>query len=675
MENQSKHVIKKTSMRNIFLIFIILHTVNLTSAQSNTGKWYKTGIYVFCGSELPKRFSYLIEKKKPTDIQWKTIAELRAPKSESECRKNLLSLPASIASFTHIRESEVKKLWQQIQSARTLDSLYGFGSDPRFQYVAGCVLLDENIPTKETYQYRIYKLEKNGTKTLLNEERVNYLSNSYHCQLNPVKFKPGEENIRITYAVSDTIQTAGIKLYRSKYEEGKFSEIPSNVFFTKENNKMVAQVTDAGTVAGITYTYVGVPVDALGNEGTPADTLHIYNVVKPSDIGLIQKFEVTPKEKERGNLLEWKLKTTYGIASVDVYRSQTYEGVYKKIISLTPNESKYFDDKDLIPSKAFFYYILVNNGYGNSLPSARIPAILQGNKQNLFPPQNITATRNGNIVKITFVKLESDTRGYYIYRASGYFTPLKQLPRMLLSNDSLLTYIDTLPVSNLPKVYSYSVADINNSYQISPMSERVSVQTSGSNLPAPTSVAAIYRGNNVFVTWKDVSIINPTVTGYKLYRAEADEDGKENGTPYIITETNGENVFIDSTISEGTRYHYYVQTKGLDTSDVSSLSRNASVFIPNKTLINPGKITAIAAENKIIIKWDQPADPTVKSIKVYRAIANQKAILIKELSNSSKQYEDTHVEVNTMYYYFITTASSKNRESQPTSPVSAKVRR
>lgn len=665
----------KTGMRKLFLLFIVVNISAMACAQSFKSKSYKTGIYVFCGNELPKRFSYIIEKKTPADTAWKIIAELKAPKSEADCRKTMLSLPASIASFTNIQDREIKKLWQQIQSARTLDSLYAFGLDPRFQYAAGCVLLDENVPAHGIYQYRISKLERNGTKTLVNEERVNFPSNSYNCKLTPVKFKPGEENIRITYAVSDTFNTAGIKLYRSKYEEKKFSEIPSNVFFTNENNRLVAQVTDAGTVPGITYTYVGVPVDALGNEGTPADTLHIYNIVKPSDVGLIQKFDVTPKEKERGNLLEWKLKTDKGIASVDVYRSQTYDGTYKKLISLTPKESKYFDDKDLTPSKASFYYILVNNGYGNSLPSARIPAILQGNKQNLFPPQNITAARNGKIVKLTFLKLEPDTRGYYIYRATGYTAPLKQMQRMLLSSDSLLTYIDTLPESNLPEVYSYAVADINNSYNISPLSERVSVQTSGSNLPAPSGVAAIYRGNNVFVTWKDVSIINPSVTGYKLYRVESDEEGKEKGMPYVITETNGENLFTDTKISEGIRYHYYVQTIGLDTADVSSLSRNASILIPEQTTINPGNVTAIAAQNKIVIKWDLPADSSLNRIRVYRAVSNQKATLIKDLPATEKQFEDTTVEVNTMYYYFITTVNSQNKESKPTSAVSAKVRR
>jgi len=114
---------------------------------------------------------------------------------------------------------------------------------------------------------------------------------------------------------------------------------------------------------------------------------------------------------------------------------------------------------------------------------------------------------------------------------------------------------------------------------------------------------------------------------------------------------------------------------GLNTADVSSFSRNASILIPQQTTINPGNVTAIAAQNKIVIKWDLPADSSLKIIRIYRAGANQKASLLKDLPATVEQFEDTGIEVNIMYYYFITTVNGKNKESKPTNPVSAKVRR
>ncbi len=647
----------------------------LVNAQLLKSRAYKTGIYIFCGNELPKRFSYLIERKAGNDTGWKAVAELKSPTSEAAIEGALLSLPASIASFTKVRDAQVKKLWQLIQPAKTLDSLYAYGIDPRFQTVAGCAWMDDGLTANDTYNYRVNKVERNGTKTLLNEERIVFPYNAFKGTLKPVKFKPGAANINISYALGDSFNTAGVKLYRTQYLENKFIEIPSNVFFTSDNRRFVAQVTDPGVAEGITYSYVAMPIDALGNEGTASDTLHIYNLVKPSEVGIILKFDALPKEKEKGIQLEWKLKSDKGIASIDVYRSKTYEGNYIKLTSLSPKETKYFDDKYVSPSVAYYYYILVNSGYGNSLPSARVPVILKGNNPNIFPPQKLTVTKIANTVKLSFLKLERDTRGYYIYRANSYTGALKQLPRMLLSTDSVLTYIDTLPQSNQPQIYSYAVADINTSYNISPVSERVSVQTGGSNLPIPSTISALYRNNSVFVSWKDVSGINRAVTGYNLYRTITDDNGKEiNEIKIIASITNGANIYIDKIISEGTRYHYYVQSVGLDSLEVSSLSNTASILVPVEMPMQPGKVMAFAAENKVVIKWDLPEDTVVKKIRIYRAVAGQKATLIKEMSATEKQFEDPSVEINKMYYYFITTVSAKNKESKPTDAVSAKVR-
>ena len=650
------------------------HAVSV-SAQSFQSRAYKTGIYIFCGKELPKKFSYLIEKKTSTDIDWKVIAELKSPKSESACKGALLSLPQSIAAFTNPEDAQIVKLWQQIKSAQSLDSLYAFGMDPRFQTVAGCAYLDDGITSKNNYLYRISKIEKDGTKSLFGEDRIPFPSNSYNGILKPIKFKPGEGNISITYSFNDTVNTAGVKLYRTQYQENNFIEVPSHPFFTNESRKQVVRVTDPGTAEGVTYTYIAVPFDALGNEGEASDSLNIYNLLKPSNVGLIQKFSVTPKEGQQGIELEWKLKTDKGIGSIEIYRSKTYEGNYIKLTSLSPKETKYFDEKYLSPSIAYYYYILINNGYGNSLPSARVPAILKGNKKNIFPPQNLSVARNGNIVKLTFTKLENDTRGYYIYRSNSYTGPLVQLSRMLLSTDSMLTYIDTLPQSKMPEVYSYAVAGVNTSYNISQLSDRKSIQTSGNNLPIPDKMEAILRSTQVFISWKDVSKLSRAVTGYNLYRSIAKEDGKDVEPPIVIAKImNGSNVFIDKNIIDGTRYHYYVQSVGLDKMDVSKLSMKASILIPENIPMQPGKVIAFTSQNRILIKWDLPSDSIIKRVRVYRAITGQKAILLKELSSTDKEFQDSAVELNNTYYYFITTVSSKNKESKPTDPVSAKIR-
>jgi len=90
--------------------------------QTATGKAYPTGNFLFCGKELPKKFSYLIEKQ--IDNQWKPVAELKTPVNAAECKMRLMSLPPVVASITKVDPVVSEFVWDRIQKpGSTLDSL------------------------------------------------------------------------------------------------------------------------------------------------------------------------------------------------------------------------------------------------------------------------------------------------------------------------------------------------------------------------------------------------------------------------------------------------------------------------------------------------------------------------------------------------------------------------
>ncbi|HNW99347.1 MAG TPA: hypothetical protein PKK00_13135 [Bacteroidales bacterium] len=661
-------------IKRIFFLLFLLAATGVT-AQNFSSKAYKTGIYIYCGNELPRHFSYIIERKKDNTNEWNPVAELHAPKNEAECEATLLRLPGSLASLTNIDESLTKKIWQFAQKAITLDSLYSYAFDPRYQSVAGCAWFDDGITKQGEYQYRIYKLPKSGERTLLNEIKITFPGSPFGGTLKATSFKLNETNINISFRLSDSVNTAGIKLFRSLFKQNKFSEIPAKVIFTKEKGKIVAFVTDASVATGVTYSYLATPYDALGNMGTPTkDTLNIYNLSKPSEIGIVEKFDAEPNVEKRGVDLTWKLKNSLYVTSVDIYRSATYDGSYVKIASVSPKETTYFDDNKIKPATAYYYYILINTGYGNSLPSARVPVILKGNKQNLLPPQNLTISRNGRIVTLKFQRLGKEIHGYYVYRANGYIADLVQLPRMLLSKDSLLTYNDTLPLSANPEVYSYAVASVNTSYNISPLTERVSVQFSGGMLPVPSKVNAMILNKSVFITWDNVSEQNAAVSAYYIFRSTVDADNKETNLKRIAVNTFEQNNYTDSNIVEGAHYRYSIQCIGIDSSDVGSISSATGIEIPEQLPIQPGSVSAYGTDKKIVIHWDIPNDNNIAGYRIYRAVANKQATLLKEFTADVNQYEDTSVNANEEYFYYLKSFNKAGKESKPTDEVNAKAK-
>lgn len=655
---------------SIALIFLIVSGAAFGQVKTMT---YATGVYVFCGTELPRRFSYIVERKSASDTGWTVVAELRTPKSEAECQGRLMSIPEVMLSNTQIDSAKVKWVWGKLYGAGALDSLYAFAMDPRYQFVAGVGWFDEGLAAG-TYQYRVAKKDREDHLVPAGEQRISFPSVSYEGRLRPVRFKPDERGVIIHYAVSDTLHTAGVKLLRSKQHERQYGEVTVKPFFTKVNNQWVAQVIDSSAVKGMAYQYVAIPFDPLGNPGPASDTLTVYTLVKPGEVGMVQTFDVKPSEAKQGMELSWTIKTSVALTSVEIYRSRSgYDSTYEKIASVPPQQATYFDDRNLQPATSYFYYIIANGAYGRSFPSARVPGILKGNNANIIPPQGVTATRRGNIVTLSFTKVEPDTRGYYIYRANSYTGPLQQLSRMVLSTDSLVQYVDTLPLTGSPEVYSYAVADINTSYAVSPTGERVSVRTPG-RIPIPDGVAAIKQGDDVWVTWKDQSR-QALVVAYQLFRSEVAEAGGKASNETMIAQLPPEqNSYLDTTVIEGKRYRYSVRCRGLEEGDEGGMSQWASIYLPDPLPLAPTQVMAIAAENKVLLRWEAPADPSVAKINIYRAKAGETAQKITSLLVSVKTYEDATAQKGVTYYYFLAAENGNKKESRVTEPVAGKVR-
>lgn len=655
----------------VFVLLLIVSSA--TFGQPVKTMAYATGVYVFCGKELPRRFSYIIERKSATDTGWTMLAELRAPKSEAECQGRLMSLPTVMLGNTQIDMARVKWVWNRIYGSTSVDSLYAFAADPRYQFVAGCAWFDEGLAAG-TWQYRVAKKGREDNLDRAGEQRISFPSTAYGGGLRAVRFKPDERGVIIHYAVSDTLHTAGVTLLRSKQHEQNYAEVKVTPFFTRVNNQWVAQVVDSSVVKGMAYQYVAIPVDPLGNPGRASDTLTVYTLAKPGDIGMIPVFDVKPSEERRGMELSWQIKSAVALTAIEIYRSRSgYDSTYEKIASVSPQQTTYFDDHNLQPATSYFYYIIANGAYGRSFPSARVPGILKGNNANIIPPQNVTATRQGNIVTLSFTKVEPDTRGYYIYRANSYTGPLQQLSRMVLSTDSLVQFTDTLPMTNSPEVYTYAVADINTSYAVSAPGERVSVRTPG-RIPIPDGVTAIRKDNAVWVTWRDQTR-HALVIAYQLFRSEVAEAGADAVNETLIATLPPEqNSFLDTTVIEGKRYRYSVRCRGLEEGDEGGMSQWASIYLPDVLPLAPTQVVAIAAENKILLRWEAPADASVVKVNIYRAKEGETAQKIVSLPVTAKTYEDATAQQGVTYYYYLAAENGTQKESGVTEPVSGKVR-
>lgn len=638
---------------------------------------YATGNYIFCGKELPKGFAYIVEKE--VDGKWTEVARLKIPQNLSECNARLLSLPAPVATANSAALQDVELVWERIKLENSsLDLLYSYGLSRAYQYMAGCGWFDDGITRPGTYKYRISKLT--GIDKLTDTKVVStaFPSKPLNLTAKPVSFQINPSGITLRYQVADLQHTAGLRIFRSPYLRKNFREIFPEKGFGKYKDEMVAIFTDNEATPGMTYSYVAVPHDDLGNVGKATDTLQVYFVSKDADLGLIKYMNVTSIPEEKGNKITWDFNTQTYIHTVSVYRGKDYDGDYRLLVTLKPDVKEYFDSDEIEAAQSYYYFIVLNDGLGNSIPSARFPAILEGKKENPVPPQDVEISRSGNLVTLTFRTVGSDIHGAYVYRANGYDAPLEKLPNMAFSTGSdIISYTDTLPLSRNPNIYSYAVASINKSYNISPMSNRVNTAFSGGMLPIPQKLDGRAGQNTVWVVWSDVSEQNSHISGYQIFRKTKyinPRDGKEQEEPeqHIGTVDFETNHFTDSLVVPGRDYTYRVRAMASDSSDVGDFSLPFSIYAPAAHIMPPTDLFAVATDKNIVLQWNMPIVEGIKDVIVYRGEENGEIKPLATLQADKQSFEDNSAKKGVMYYYSLTAKYKNGMESAPTELVSAK---
>ena len=665
-------------MKRIFMIISLsLLPVAFANAQKPEALAYPNGIYIFCGKEIPRNFYYLIEKQDASGA-WAPEAELRAPRNAAALKANLLRLPDFFAATMPLPTDLADMLWERLSLSGSIDSLFVYTADPKIMAAVGCGWFDDGIAASGDYRYRISKVFRTDS-IALGEISRRFPENNYKGTLNTVRFVPEGTHVTLYYGLSDSLLTGGVVLFRSRLMENNYRAMPARTSFTVMDGRTVAVVRDESVAKGMAYSYVAVPRDALGNMGTPSDTIQVYNLTNFNEIGIVKSFRAVADKENKGIMLTWEMTSDLHIQGYEIFRSKEYETGYQSIATLPADASSHFDYFGIDYGEAYFYYMVVNNGFGNNVPTAPTPVALEGSKRNFMPPQDVQAELRDNVVHLTFSSIDSDTWGYRIFRGEGYMGELSQIASISVEHQTsadgerpVVLFTDTLELTPMPQTISYAVADVNSSYNVSPLSERVTVQYSGGMMPAPANVEALLRDDRILVVWYDMAKIHPYIAGYNLWRSTV-SDETESEAQLIATLPYEQNNYMDTQATPGAHYRYSVESIGVN-GESSGRSLHAGVVVPQIFPLPPGQISALATDNSILLRWDTPIDPSLRNIRVYRAVINEQASLLKELPADQSVFEDRTAKKGEQYFYYVVTVNERGIESRADEPVSGRVR-
>ncbi len=660
-------------IKTIFFGMMLLAVYSL-SAQNTPAPTHHAiggihGIWVVCGDALPKNFFYRISRQKGNG-NWQKVAEVKTPASKEEIQASVLNTQRTAGIDIEPPNPErMQNLWLRITNNTSKNCPPEIENDIPLRVATGTAWYDAAVDSGAHYRYKIQMIAGKAGGPELLTDTVSYPKARFVTDIRPASVKPIATGITVRFQVVDKGSMTHCRILRGYYLRSGLQPVDVQPEFITLAKVTYITFTDNSAVPKVPYTYAVLPIDGAGNLGFVSPQAKVFDVPDKSIAPSVYNFRTRSDEADKAIRLSWTVPSPRDVISVDIYRSNKFDGKYLKIAGLPPTDTVYLD-KDVSPIVNYFYSIRLNGYYEKSPASPKIGGILKASETNRFAPA-ATLNQDGSKITISWARTKAHTHAWYVYRADNGGNDMRQIAGPIISDSSKLHYTDVLPERANPSVYKYSIADENTSYVISPKSKPMFAYTGGlSTLPIPYDVAARKVNNHkVMILWPDLRAQSKNFVGYQLYRRT------QNGVPQLVTERLiplKVNMFTDSLTTPG-EYYYSVRTVGQDGKTLSSPSLEAGFEVSIDLPLGVSGIKVLPSGKTVLLSWNNPMGQKIAGIELYRAVEGEAPTQIATLPADTQTYIDKDVAAGKVYYYVFTVKNSAGQNSPMTEPVGVHV--
>jgi fibronectin type 3 domain-containing protein len=624
------------------------------------------GFFIEITKQIPQNGYYQILRKENSAIEFQQIAVIAPPVNFEDFYNRLILSNAKNPIYDLPTNYFLTKIWNIIIKTHNLDSIPIYGAMPYFQEALGTGYYDNTLTINHLYTYKIQFYANNKLISETTTEPLIFKKSTAVCKIHSASAIANENYIKLNFASSKTNKPFKVKVFRNIYLQTDFIEISPDIIYNNSNDSVFARILDTNVVKGIIYDYFVLPFDELGNEGQNSDTIRVINSFNKSE-SFIQTIRTKSIDSISAIQISWTCPIPKYLRSINIYRSENYDGQYKLIGSAIPSDTSFIDNQ-INPIQTYFYYLIINDVFGQSVRSARTTGMLNANKKALSPLDLKAIPENG-FVTLTWKRPSADTRGYYIFRSTNLPNDtLTQISDIILNNDLNVKFIDSLK-GVTSQVLSYAVKSSNTSYDISNLSEIVYIDNPQNiHLPTPMNLSAKFQDGNVLLIWDINDIENIDIFGYRIFRKLLKKDGSDSTDFIEIKRPNTEqslNYFTDSSCTNGNTYLYSVQAISANNSQ-SHLSAPAQIYIPKFKPLSISSCQITKEQDGFYLQWEPTLQDDIKSYKIYRIENNEKYVLIAEINSKQTNYFDKYKSNAPIVFYTITCINNQNIESDIT---------
>lgn len=623
------------------------------------------GNYILCGREIPKNFQYQIERKGVEESTWQVIKTITAPQSFPDFEATFVDINKTGVSFDIPPKEQFQFLYAKMKRVAVADSFFGYSTTSLLTTI-GCMYFDKSADKGKKYEYKISKLTNGSVQELGTTSAISWPGATLKTKLKAKEIYVINKHVNLYYEIVDLAGMQGCKVYRSYYLRGGTEQIVADVSYLNKDGKKQVKIKDYTALSNIGYTYVIVPVDGFGNEGTVSPELHLFNTVPKTIMPGLVGVNTVSDDIKKAIKIYWPKQEIKDVVSIDLFKSDVYDGQYFKIASLPPNQTVYYD-YTVMPVKTYFYTIVINGVFEKSPVSARYAGMLNPVNVSIIPPQNVMAEMpDPKVVRISWTNSEPDTRGYYVYRADGNKDSFHLISDIIMRTDKLESFDDTLSSVLQTGTFYYRVSSVNSSYSISPKSALASIIVQGNYVPIVTGISARLLNDEILVIWDNGHEVSKNVMGYNVFVREEDGNGKEiKKWGLFQTIQNPElNMIKYLKPQAGYTYFFKVQNVGMS-GTVGDFSNITAVTMEQPSIPGVSNLMGSFGNDKITLTWENPMGIEIENIKLYRGENGKEPTQLILLKPTDYTYTDKSIKSNQAYHYYLVVEGKDKILSRP----------
>lgn len=620
------------------------------------------GIYINCGSRIPRDFAYQIFRRTPGAKTWEEKALISAENNFDRFFNKVKEANAHNPVYEFPADSVKMMIWESINRHGNADAIPTFGVLPMYREALGVTWYDHTAEKGKLYEYKVVTLKTGQKQVERTVPAVKYPpTKKLNYRIKNIEKDANEQRIRLRYRIDATQDMYSGKIFRSYYLQSDFAPLSEPVGFieNEDGSHGIIAMDKTAMKKGILLYYFQ-PYDVYGNAGYTSDTIRITNLINKSETVLEG---LKARGVENGIKLSWRFEKPEYLRSIDIYRSDEEKKEHDYLISVSPNDTC-FIDQNVQPNIIYYYKLVINNAYGKSPQSVNVMGWLVG-KQKASAPIDLKAEVKDGVVKLQWSKPDDDTKAYYIMRSDGNSEDLQQVGEAFFSDNVLVTYTDS--VNNLNSTtLAYAVKSENTSFDISPVSETVYVNPKRNiNLSVPLNLHTTFSDGRIWVRWTTVDEVDNNVLGYRLERRNISVSataGKAKFEP-VRTDKILLNYYEDTAVKEGETYEYRVISQGLHGLE-SAPSEISTCHVPVVKPISISSLQVLKTAGGYQLAWEKTGQENIKSYNVYRVQENQPPKLLTTLKTNQTSYLDKMKPDKTIYLYTVTCVGTNNIESE-----------